>query len=522
MTEGAVTEPAPVAPPLGRRSPRQVDRYHDDLVVVAIFVAAQILFIAVLGVRMDLLFLTFAPHVPDLGLLQHHLLQTVFYEHTQPPGFPFLVGALLQASPFPDGITFQVVWLGFGLATAVVLRRIGRMMGLGRVATFVAIALVVTNPALVSIEFSANYDQPTILLLALLVLFIGRYVSSGSTRHLAAITGIGAAMVLIRTVFHPAWYLLLLAGLATMRQPSWRGRRVLVALVLPGLAIAAFVLKNDVLYGEANLTSWGGPSLSKIAGSAARPAERDRLIADGTVSPLFGRPVFIVGYDKYADAVPPCRPAHPDVPVLADPYRPSAPSFDPSGKGSPNLNYECFLPVYRRQGRDAIAYMRKEPGKFFGAQFTGVQFFFEPALPIVFTPHNLRALHGADTAYSWTLFPRVLLKPAAHSEWGGLRDLVNGGIYLLPTIVLLDLAAVALAVPAIRRLIRQRRRTGGGRRRRGLAAQAAIGLTCGWVTVIGSAFEINENARYRLLIEPFLLLILAWAGEVVWRAVNRR
>ena len=233
--------------------------------------------------------------------------------------------------------------------------------------------------------------------------------------------------------------------------------------------------------------------------------------------------MFIVGYDAYADAVPPCRPDHPDVAVLADPQRPSAPFYGPNGAaGSPNLNYECFLPVYRQQGRDAVAFLRAHPGQFFGAQFTGVQFFFEPALDIVFTPHNLHALHGLDTAYAWTLFPRVLLKPAFYSEWGGLRDLVNGGIYLIPTVVVLDVAAVLLAVGAIRRLIRQRRRVGGGSGRQRLALYAAVGLTCAWVTAIGSAFEINENARYRLLIEPFLLLLLARAGELAYHAARRR
>jgi hypothetical protein len=504
-------------------SPRErlatwADAHRDDLVVAAIFVAARAVYIGVAGVRMDLLFLSFAPHVPDLGLLRHDLVRTVFYEHTQPPGFPLMVGVLYKLSPFPDGITFQVVWLAMGLATALVLRRLARTLGLGRAATFVAIGLVVTNPALVSIEFSANYDQPSILLVAVLLLAIARYAGSGTVRHLALVTTVAGVAILTRTVFHPAWYLLLVAGLLLVRRPTWPSRRVALALALPGLAVLAVVAKNQVLYGEPNLTSWGGPSLSKIAGSAAKPAERERLIADGTVSPLFGRPVFIVGSERYADAVAPCTPKHPSIPVLAEKTRPGSPVFYGATEASPNLNYECFLPVYRQQGADAMAYLRAEPWRFLGAQATGAQMYFEPALPIVFTPHNLRALHGADSVWNWTLYPRLKLQPVAYSEWGQLRVAFRGGIYLVPTVLLLDLAWVVVGLRAIGRLVRRRRRDGGGARREALALRAAVGLTCAWVTVIGSAFEINENARYRLLIEPELLILLAWAGERAWSA----
>jgi hypothetical protein len=509
----------------GEQEVSWAERHRDDLIVGAMFAAARFVFIVLLGVRMDTVFLIFAPHIPDLGLLRHHLLQTVWYEHIQPPLFPLGIGTLMKLSPFPDGITFQIVWLAMGLATALVIFRIARMLGLQKATAFVAVGLVLTNPALVSIEFSANYDQPTILLIALIILFVGRWATSGSGRDWAMVCALGATAVLTRTVFHPVWYVLLVAGLALVRWPVWRDRRVILAALLPAVAIGIFVLKNDVLYGEMNLTSWGGPSLTKIAGSAPSKDEIKQLVADGTVSPLFGRDVFIKPYEYYADAVPPCTPKHKGIPILDDPIRPTDPTFDPTGKRTPNLNYECFLPVYRQQGKDAIAFMKARPKEFFGAQATGAQFFFEPALHIVFT-RNFSHLHGAEHAWGWTLYPSLKLHPVAHSSWGDFRMFGSHGIDLIPTVVILDLVAIALAVPASLRLYRQRRKTGGGPRRQALAVQAAIGLTCAWVTVIGSAFEINENARYRLLIEPYLLIILAWGGQfaVTWirRQLDRR
>ena len=495
-------------PPDGNREPAEptttwAERHRDDFVVAAIFGAARILFIASMGVRMDLGFLTYAPQMPDTGLLRHHLLQTILYEHTEPPLFSTFVGLLLKFSPFPDGITFQVVYLGLGLVLALVVFRIARMIGLGRVASFVAIGLVVTNPGLVALEFNASYDEPTALFVAVLVWAVGRYVTGGGLRYLRWAAVAAAAAVLTRTVFHPAWYLFVVLGLLALRPPKATRRQVAVALIAPALVILAFAVKNEVIYGEATLSTFSGSSLAKIAGSASRPDEQKRLIAAGTVSPLFGRAVFW-GYSVYRNAMPPCRPSHAHVGVLATELRPD--------NGTPNLNYECFLPVYRLQSADGRAYLLHRPARFLAAEADGVQMFFEPPMPIVFTA-NAPNLRAAESFYDWTLFPRVQLQPFSYSDFAERRVFAAGGIEFQPTAVLLDVGVILIGLAQIRRLVRGRRRPGGGSRRQGAAAWAAMGLVCAWVTAIGSLFEINENARYRLLIEPYLLLLLALVLE---------
>lgn len=507
--EAEATAPAPAS---GSARTSWAMRHRDDLVVAGIFTAARIWFMAVSGVRMDMVFLTFAPQLPDLGDLQHHLIQTVFYEHSQPPGYSFAVGLLRIISPFPDGITFQVVYLAMGLALALLVRRIAITIGLGRLATFAAVVLVVTNPGLAAIEFTASYDEPTTVMIAVLILAIARYASSASAKHLTVATVTGAAIVLTRTVFHPFWYLLLVAGLVAIRRPEITMRRLAAILILPGAVLLGGMIKNEVLYGVPYLSSLSGASLTKIAGAAARPAEREQLIADGTVSPLFGRPVFW-GYSRYDSAMPPCTPDHPDVPVLANPVRPE--------NGSPNLNYECLLPVYEQQGKDASAFIRKRPVRFIATEMTGAQMFFEPPLPIVFTP-NQKHLHGAESFYEWNLFPSMRLQPLAYSEFAALRVLAFGGISFQPTALLLDLGAIVAGLFQVPRLLRGRRRTGGSAKRSAIAAWAAIGLTCAWVTAVGSLLEINENARYRLLVEPYLLLTLAWAIERIVTTLLRR
>ena len=329
----------------------------------------------------------------------------------------------------------------------------------------------------------------------------------------------GAAMALVAgllmaqpdfgstVLFFGVWFVLVVVGVVAMRRPSAPWRPVAAVVAAPLVMILALVAKNAVLYGEPTLTTFAGPSLAKIAGSAATPAEREALQADGTVSELFGRPVFW-GYETYADAMAPCERDRPDVPVLAEPDRPVG--------GYPNMNDECMLAVYRVQTDDAEAYVRAEPRRFAAAQLGGAQMFFEPALPIIFTT-NADELEPLDDLYAATLLRSVQLQPVTRTEFGELRVLSAGGIDLVPTVVALDLAAVALGLRAAARLVARRDRRGGEAARTELGAWAAVGLTCAWVTAVGSLLEVNENARYRQLIEPFLLLVLAWLGQQAWQ-----
>lgn len=484
-------------------------RHRDDLLATGLFVVARALVIGALGVRMDLVFLGFAPHLPDIDLLQRDLPETLLYLHTQPPLYAGFVGLLLGLSPFPDGITFQVAHLAMGLALVLVLRRLFGALGLARATTFIALALVVSNPALIAIEFVASYDQPAILLLALVALATVRYARTGTRRDLGWVAALAMALVLTRTVFHPVWFVAVVAGALVIRKPLDGWRRFAPVVALPALLILALVAKNVVLYGEPGLSTFQGPSLAKIAGSASPPDERQELIAEATVSPLFGRPVFW-GWETYADAMPPCVREHPDVDVLAQVTRPNG--------GYPNMNDECMLAVYRQQGDDARAYLAANPGRFVAAQVGGTQMFFEPSLPIIFTTNDWR-LRGLDTAYAWTLFPRVQLQPITRTEFGELRVLSAGGIDLVPTMVVLDLAAIALGIRSFALLARRRRDPEADQNEAPdpkLVAWAAVGLSCLWVTVVGSLLEVNENARYRQLIEPYLLATLAFGGQWLW------
>ncbi len=503
VTTPVASPPRPAGPVLDRLA-----RWRpatDDLLVVAAFAATRAVYLGVVGVRMDVGILSFAPHLPDLGLLQRHLVQTSFYQHTQPPLFPFLLGLVLKVSPFPDGITLQVLYLAMGLAILLLLRRVLARLGLRRWAVLSAVGLVAVYPALVVIENLPTYDEPTVLLLLWLVLLVCDHVTRGTDRTFGLLVTVAAAVVLIRTVYHPIWFVLLVAGVLALRRPASGLRRGLVVAALPALVIVGFMAKNLVLYDQFSLTTWMGPSLSKIAASVVDPRERAQLIASGEVSPIFGLPVFYP-YDTYAPYLPRCHVEHRDVPVLADPIRPRS--------GTANLDYWCQLAVYRRQQSDALSFIRHHPGQFADAELAAAQMYFEPAAPIIYT-RNVQRLERVDDVYEQVVFGRVALDPVVRTGWSDVRLAAHGGVDLLVLAVVGVGASVCLGLVA---LIRLRR----GERRVSLVGWLTVGFLVAWTTATGSLFEINENARYRLLVDPLVLGTLVFVVDRAALALGRR
>lgn len=478
---------------------------RDDAVVAALFVASRAIVLGVLGVRMEAGFLGFAPQYPDVGLLQHHLVQTTFYEHTQPPLFPFLLGSVLKLSPFPDGVTLQGVYLALGLVLALLLRRVFRRLGLGRWAALAAAGLVVIHPSLVVLENVPSYDYPTAVLLAWLVKAFLDHVRQGGVRTFALVLAATSALVLLRSSFHPVFFVVVTVVVLVLRPPPGGLRSALLVAVLPALLIVGFMVKNQVLYGQFGLSTWFGPSLSKVASSVVDARERNELVRAGEVSALFGRPVFL-GYDTYAADLPPCRVTHGAVPVLADPVRPRS--------GTPNLNYECQLAVYGRQGSDARWFIRHRPRQFVTAEVGATQMFFEPASPIIYSA-NVKRLSTLDDLYQTVVFGRVKTRPVVATSWGDLRTAAFGGSYVL-VMAVVDVAVVVVVGAAAAG--RHRR----GQRKVSQAGWVFVALVCVWTTASGSLLEINENARFRLPIDPFLIAASVLVVTRVRTAVTSR
>ncbi len=447
------------------------------------------------GVRYDASLLPVSLQHLDLPLLQDRLLESLWYQHTQPPLFNLLIGLVLKLSPLAPETTFHVLWLACGAALVVGVHRLLRDLGIGRAASIVATIIITCSPTVILYENWLSYEYPLTLAITVVALASVRWARGGQLGWLATVAALAAACVLTRALMNPLWYLGVIALVLIARQPRRHWAPALCIVVVPGLLIAALMIKNQVVFGSPSLSSWLGWNLQRVTIDELPVETRQQLIDEGVLTPLASYPVFLPT-DTYTDVMGPCEREYPDIPALAEPTK---------STGRENFNDECYLPVYRESLANAIAAGRAEPGATARAVVGSFQIWSESSSQYAFVYDNRLHIDGADTLYRQVILLDVPYDPPVTTNAGWWIPIgTPGGRWRASlTVIVATAIAAAAGIRSGLRLLRRRASPHD-------AALAVIGFTVVTVTVIGNLFEIGENNRFRFMVEPVTFVALTW------------
>jgi len=501
----------PSAPAAGRRTGRDRIDVPVTVALTAAFVLSRIAY-AVAGVRYDASLLPTALQYLEPEHLEHRLLESVFYQHTQPPLFNLLLGVVLKL-PFPTGATLQVLWLACGATLVALVYVLARDLRLSRWVAVAVTVVICCSPTTILYENWLAYEYPLTVLLTGMCVAAFRWVRDGSPAAFTwfvALAGIGA---LTRSLLHPLWFagalvVLLLARpptrpTSTARPLGWGRAAALISV--PALLILGVLVKNQVVFGEPTMSSWFPWNLSRITIAELPDDVRQRLIDEGTISETANYPVFLP-YEDYAPVAPPCTPSHPDVPVLAETEKEN---------GHINPSYECYLPLLDQYAHDSVAAGLAEPGYAARAVLGSFQIWVESASQYAFVYDNRLHIDGFDERYRQIVLLDVPWDPPIETDSGWWIPLgTPGGRWRFSvTIVVSTIAAVSLAARAL------------WRRRRGAlgpvdATLLVIGYQVAAITLIGNAFEIGENNRFRFMVEPITLVVGAYCVVALVRRAH--
>jgi hypothetical protein len=501
-----------------RRWLRSIDRsaWITFGVLTLAFAGSRVLY-QLAGVSFDSSFLPLAQQHLELDHLEHRLLESVWYLHTQPPLFNLLLGLALKLSPFSLPTTMHLLYLALGWALMGMVYVLLRDLAVPRRAAVVVAIVICCGPTVVLYEHWPSYEYPLAVMVTGLAVASLRWARTGSVKWLATAVTLGAACVATRALFSPIWLAGIVAVLVVARRPRLAWPAV-AAIGVPVLLVGGLMVKNLVLFDTPLLSSWGGWNLQRVTIDELPDDVRQRLIADGTVTPMANIPVQL-GLDHYATETEPCTPAHPDIPVLADTHKrpiPGSPST-----GWENFNNECYLPITREALDNAVAAGFAEPRNTARAWVGSFQIWAEPASLYAFVDVNRREIVDLDRWYRQTVLADVPWNPIVNTHAGFYLPLATpGGRWRMSlTVILGTIAAVALGGRSGWRLVRGR----GSPRD---AELAVIGFTVLAVTLTGNLLEIGENNRFRFVVEPVTLVVAAAVGaEALRRAralVDRR
>ena len=348
------------------------------------------------------------------------------------------------------------------------------------------------SPSALLIESYLLYTPLEVLALLTIAWLLGRVAVRPRGRELVAMFAVAAALALTRTVFHLAWLVALVGFVAVLRRDCWR--TVLAAGAVPLLIVTGWYVKNEILFGQFNASSWLGVSLSRITVAQLPAAERRTLVANGTLSPYAAFPAF-TDLEKMGIRHP-LRTGPGRGVGLLDERRAS--------NGFANLHQRDYLEVNERSLDDSLWVIRHRPGVYargisrsVSSTFTAPSAWFGYGInvddigPAVNTE---RLLLGATSAPPGIGSPQIGRWRFAEHEW----------------IAMLAYLLALIGVPW--QLLHRRRRP----REPADVVIFYLWATTVFVLVTTAALELGENNRFRSVTDPLVLVLVSSMAARWW------
>lgn len=334
-------------------------------IFLAIFAASRVgLHIA--GLRFSAEHVPAMMHFVDTELLGERLLESTLHLHGQPPLMTLVMGVILKVAGLRYGYLMQglmlIVGILIGRTIITVLLRAGCS---GVTATFAAVIFTLLPQSIVY----ENYWFFSYPLLLLMLLLCEKFLAARKSSTFGSWSGfflIASALVLIKSVFHITW-LWLVVGAALLSVTRERRRVILVAAVFPFLLAGSWYVKNAVMFGRFEASSWVGFGLARKTWHQLPRKERARLVREGELDPIAEVPLY-GDVDQFAA-------------VLGMPEPTGVPILDNREKSSgwTNFHHQIYLEATIRMRNVALDVIRKNPGAYVANVLETIELLFSPA-----------------------------------------------------------------------------------------------------------------------------------------------
>lgn len=423
----------------------------------------------------------------DTGLLKHDLLKSLWYLHSQPPLFNLFLGCVLKAVSSPD-LFYALCFRCTGLLVPLCMYATLSLLGTNRIAAFLSTLVFMLNPSLILYESLLYYTHVEGVLIMGAVFFLARWGLRGRTADLAGFWLLLACLGLTRSLFHPVFFVVLavLLSLFLLRQQR-PARSFAFTAVLAMLPLAAWCLKNLLIFGFFGTSSWAGMSLwVKTNGYA--PDQLAQFHAQGLISPVALR----------AELLPfqPIAKFTSDGLLETDACHHPADCRELRPGGYPNFNHIGYVALSRQLGQDALQLIRHDPATFW--LFTGGAF----SLTLWYASDSVHALFEKNMA---VLGPLERLYRYVFFGFLGVQSRHSDPRVWVRTACVSALFALFYGITIARALRRQNSRE--------RFAAVLVCLFCmlahAFVLLTSSLIEFGENPRFRFPVDGAFFLMAA-------------
>jgi hypothetical protein len=415
----------------------------------------------------------------DPALLRTHLLQSVWYLHTQPPLYNLFLGVVLKLFPAHVGPAIHATHLVLGLAfiIAVYLLLVG--FSIPRPAAAIVAAALSVSPASILYENRLFYDYPVLVLLALAALAAQRLALERTLKWSVVLSSLLAVVVLIRSLYQlPFVFLVLLPFVRVVPR-----RALLVGAALPVAVLAGLLVKNAIVFGTYSTSSLLGENLARVGIYTVPLEQRRAYVAEGELDPVELVPAY-AKLSAYTGKVPIARPR--GIPAVDRPL---------TSNGKVNLNQWTYLTISRKRIHDDLHFVPAHLSWYArGAKLATERFFWPPTYPPAITGPNKFKIGGWEAIWEAGFYGST---PAANRV-----GFLTAGAYLV---------ALAFGLVVV-----------VSRRDEEAAAIGFIWLVLMWTLLTGVLTDLGENYRSRLVVDPLVVVLVVVAAHRLAVAVRPR
>lgn len=491
-------------------------RIDPALLWLAAAFAASRLLLHARGVRFDASPLGWFWQYLDVPWLRTDLLRSLWVLHMQPPLFNAFLGAVLKlggSPPFTEAV-LHGFYVAVGLAIASLLHVLLRDLGVGPRISVAAALLYSLSPTAILYENWLFYTHLEAGMLLAAAWFLRRLVEHARMRSAAGFFAVLAALALMRALFHLVWLTACAAlALAATRPPRLRVAAFAAAALL---VVAGLYAKNAWLFDAPAASSWFGMNLANAVLQGYSDAELAQRVEAHVTSPLVEIPPFspLASYPTEWT-----RDPDTEIPALGARTK---------HRGESNYNHLAYLELSRQYGRDALALIQHDPGRYLALLGQAWRRFLLSPSDYELVAPNRERLGLWDRAYdavvygvpdAWTGRPRPPPAPAFAARPAPPISLRRMGWLWLA----LASAAVCDASWLVARTALRQLRPGAAGADRVESARLATLAFCvfnvAFVGVVANAVEFGDNNRFRVAVEPLLVVLVAFGASrlAAWR-----
>ena len=434
----------------------------------------------------------------DAEMLRSDYVESLWYLHAQPPLFNAWMGAVQNWSPLSDAASYHLTFLALGALLALSLNVIARCLGMRPTSATVLAGVVAASPPTVLFQHWFFYDFPMAVLVAATLAALGLWLRTGRVMVGSIAVGSAAAAVLTRSMFHPIW-LVAVAAVVVWTAPERTRRRAVAAVSVPVIVVASLMIKNEMLFGTAQLSSWFGFNLYRTTVLSQDAATLERWESK---------------YDlPSVNETKGCTPSRPDVEILADRLK---------SDGSPNWNWECSLASFSEMERASVRVVKGEPQAVARSVLGSIEIWFSTTDLWFGVDPGRRQIEPASLIWRKSVGWDIAWNPPVDVSTAWVAKGPDQRNHLSLMALFSAVVVYLRGAQAARNLLRRDDGRGHGNAWAVDWLYLSIAGTVGFSFVVGTVFEHGENARFRFVTEPITLVTAVAAAIPAISAVIDR